>query len=119
MRFTLFVTASPVNNLAHRRALLFAKAAKRAKHEISLVFFQGEAVQAGNQHSKPVRGKESVASQWASLEGSDTRLGLCSASAAQRGLAQAGAMHPAFEFASLAQLADSAHCSDRTVSFHG
>lgn len=128
MRFALNVLGGPADGESARSALLFARAALGAGHEIHRVFFQGAGVHCASALTVAPQDELDVADAWARL-GRDHKLDLvvCVASALRRGLlddAEAeryerghGNLRPEFAISGLGQLVDATLKADRLVTF--
>lgn len=125
--FTLFVTQSPFDSLAHQQALDFARAALQAGHRIQRVFFYTDAVLCASACQIPIQGQTSIADQWGELAmPHQIPLQACIANALRRGLADTTesdrynltpTLHPAFSLVGLGDMAEAVRDSDRIIEF--
>lgn len=125
--FTLLVTQSPFDTLAHQQALDFAQAALNAGHHIRRVFFYTDAVLCASANQTPIQGQTPIAQQWESLATThDFPLQVCIANALRRGLPDQteanryglqASLHAAFELAGLGEMATAVMDSDRIITF--
>lgn len=128
MRLTIVVRAAPVGPQASYSALLFARAALGAGHQVERVFFHGDGVYNGAATSVPPQGEADLCADWAELgrnHGLD--LVVCVNSALKRGLLDPGeaeryerdaiTLRPEFAITGLGQLIDAAVHSDRLITF--
>ena len=126
-RFTLMVTQSPFDTLAHQHAMDFLQAAVANGHQIQRVFFYTDAVLCANANLTPIQGQTPISQQWAELAKSHGfPLQACIANALRRGLPDAteakrydlgNSLHPAFELAGLGEMATAVSYSDRIIEF--
>lgn len=125
--FTLLVTQSPFDTLAHQQAMAFVRAAVEEGHRINRVFFYTDAVMCANTHLTPIQGQAPVSEQWAELaQDQGFPLQACIANALRRGLPDAteakrydltNSLHSAFELAGLGEMATAVSDSDRIIEF--
>lgn len=128
MRFSLLVNASPGQGQAQLSALRFAEAVLAAGHELSRVFFYGEAVLAGNRLNAPPGDETDITARWQALtKAHGVELSLCVAAALRRGVLNAEEalrwekvgdnLAPGFALAGLGQLIEAMVESERLVEF--
>lgn len=127
MKIALHVLASP-NHQANHSAFKFSQAAIAQGHQISRVFFSGEAAYTGNYLNTPPQDETNIYEQWCELSDSHgVELILCVAAALKRGILdeteakrynkeQFNCTAP-FIISGLGQLVEAAIENDRLVTF--
>ncbi|MDX1694260.1 MAG: sulfurtransferase complex subunit TusD [Ketobacteraceae bacterium] len=128
MNFALHIFAPPHSSQSHLSALCFAEAVIRSEHQLSRVFFSGDAVQVANRFTVPPQGEENLLQRWANVaEHGNTELILCVSASLQRGLIDQTeadryekngfSVEPPFVISGLGQLVESCIEADRLVTF--
>lgn len=128
MEFAITVHASPTSGSSSRTALEFTRAALRAGHRVSRVFFYHEGVRVGDRLAVTPQEEIDLLGEWVSVRDvHGIELAVCIAASLKRGLLNAeearryerlsANLHPAFEVVGLGQLIDAIQTADRFVSF--
>lgn len=128
MKFALHVTAPPYSSQSHLSALRFAEALAETDHELTRVFFSGDAVTIANRLVVTPQGEQDLAQRWRLLADKlNTELIICVSASLQRGIIDKAeseryekpcftASEP-FIISGLGQLVEACLLADRVITF--
>lgn len=128
MKFAIHISAPPYSVQAHLSGLLFCEAVARSGHELSRVFFSGDAVTIANRFSVTPQGEPDLRDRWLALaEQTGAELILCVSASLQRGMLDQGeadryekpgaTIAEPFIISGLGQLVESCIEADRLITF--
>jgi tRNA 2-thiouridine synthesizing protein D len=128
MKYTLKLLSSPTQNTSQQSAYHFAQACLQQGHDITQIFFYGDAVLTANAFISPAQDELNIQTLWQTLSTDfNIPLVVCIAAANRRGILseQEAKRHnkasynlaQGFELAGLGQFIESAVTTDRTVTF--
>lgn len=125
--FTILVTRSPFDTLAHQQAMDFIRAAISGGHQVKRIFFYTDAVLCASANQTPIQGQNPVALQWQELASQHhIPLQACIANALRRGLPDSteakryeltASLHSAYQLVGLGEMASALSDSDRVIQF--
>ncbi|WP_207061141.1 sulfurtransferase complex subunit TusD [Motiliproteus sp. SC1-56] len=130
MKIAVVVYGSPTGSGAAASAYRYVSAALELGHEITRVFFYGEAVHTATALAAPPQDENDLLSRWQQLgQARELDLVVCIAAALRRGVLDADEarrhekeacnLAPGFTLSGLGQLTDATLNSDRVITFGG
>lgn len=130
LTYTLVITGAPWASQAPQTALMFARAALSAGHQIDRIFLYGDGVHLASSLSSPPSDETHWPSEWSTfLEAHNIPATACIASALRRGIIDtteqaryelpASNLRSGFEIAGLGEWVEGNLKSDRVLYFHG